>query len=68
MMRRPNVNGRARAVVLKATTKDRYGFYWFVAIVAHHWLAAAHQQVTARPELAGVGIASDVLDAVKWGA
>lgn len=67
-MRKGSANTRARAVVLSTTSKDRDGFYWFVAIVSHHWLAAAHKQVTERPELAGVGLAADVLDAVTWGA
>ena len=31
-------------------------------------LPAVHQQVTERPKLAGVGVVTYVLDAVKWAA
>lgn len=33
-----------------------------------HWLPHANELYAEIPELAGVGMASDVLDAVKWGA
>lgn len=36
--------------------------------VLRHWLPLAHQTITGRPTLAGVGLAGDVLDAMTWGA
>ncbi|MFJ9387752.1 hypothetical protein ACIRON_02960 [Nocardioides sp. NPDC101246] len=65
-MRKGSANTRARAAVSSLGSDG--GATIFVSIVARHWLPAAHKQVTERPELAGVGIAADVLDAVTWGA
>lgn len=52
------------------TTREvvKFGHGWFAFETCRHWLPVADKQIGARPELAGVGIATDVLDALKWAA
>lgn len=66
-MRKGSANTRARSAIVAMAVDVDYDFV-FTAIVARHWLPAANERYTERPELAGVGIAADVLDAVTWGA
>lgn len=64
MMRRITLRRQHRGFIesLPVNTIGRQVF------VLRHWLPLANQRYTERPELAGVGIAADVLDAVTWGA
>lgn len=65
-MRKGAGHTRVRGVVSSTLQDDEQVI--FISDVCRHWLPVADKQIGARPELAGVGIATVVLDALKWAA